>query len=138
MKTIISFIILMGCLLGGTVLANESRMVLTKQELEELFTGKTAIGKHMQKNVDMKDYYSKKGRFVSLRSNGEQLEGKWWISKKRDAICIKYKNIPDKSYCRAVVKNEKGGFDKIRDKDGEVLVHYETMVKGNKTKADSK
>jgi len=128
----------MGYLMGAMVLANESRSVLTKQELEKLFTGNTAIGKHMQKNVDMKDYYSKKGRFVSLRSNGERLEGKWWTSKKRDAICIKYKHIPDKTYCRAVVKNEKGGFDKIREKDGKILVHYATVVKGNKTKTDSK
>ena len=132
MKSIlIVFILLTFC---GSSLADESVTPISNDKLREIFAGKTAIGKHLSKGLDIKDYYSKKGKFVSLRSNGEKLVGKWWISKKRDGICVKYKHKPDKMYCRAIVADGKGGYKKIRGKDGKVLVYYEKLVKGNKTK----
>jgi len=114
--------------------AGESVTPISNDKLQEIFAGKTAIGKHISKGLDIKDYYSKKGKFVSLRSDGELLVGKWWLSKKRDGICVKYKHKPDKMYCRAIVSDGKGGYKKIRAKDGKVLVYYEKLVKGNKTK----
>lgn len=136
MRKYIVLIYMLSYLVAALALADTSRSTLNNQELEKIFAGNTAIGKHIQKNLDIRDYYSKKGRFVSLRSNGDRLKGKWWISKKRDAICVKYKHVPDKAYCRAIVADGKGGYDKIYEKDGRVLVHYDSIVKGNKTETE--
>ncbi len=119
---------------SGFAIADESVIPISNDKLQEIFAGKTAIGKHISKGLEIKDYYSKKGKFVSLRSNGEKLVGKWWISKKRDGICVKYEHKPDKMYCRAILSDGKGGYKKIRAKDGKVLVYYQKVVKGNKTK----
>lgn len=132
MKRILFVLILLA--FSGFSVANETGKPIDNDQLRKIFAGKTAIGKHISKGLELKDYYSKKGKFVSLRSNGERLVGKWWISKKRDGICVKYKHKPDKMYCRAIVADGKGGYKKIRAKDGKVLVHYEKIVKGNKTK----
>ena len=132
MKRILFLLILL--VISGFAVADESGKPISNDQLRKIFAGKTAIGKHVSKGLEVKDYYSKKGKFVSLRSNGDRLVGKWWISKKRDGICVKYKHKPDKMYCRAIVSDEKGGYKKIRGKDGKVLVYYEKLVKGNKTK----
>jgi len=132
MNRILTVLILL--IFCGSSLADESVTPISNDKLREIFAGKTAIGKHISKGLDIKDYYSKKGKFVSLRSNGEKLVGKWWVSKKRDGICVKYKHKPDKMYCRAIVSDGKGGYKKIRAKDGKVLVYYEKLVKGNKAK----
>jgi len=136
MKKYIVLIFIVSNLVVGQSFADKPGSVLSNAELERIFAGKTAIGRHIQKNLEVRDYYSKKGHFTSQRSNGDRLKGKWWISKKRDAICIKYKHISDKSFCRAVVADGKGGYDKIYEKDGKVLIHYDRVVKGNKTKTD--
>jgi len=114
--------------------AGDSRQGLSRGELQQLFAGNTAIGTHVSKKLQVKDYYGKKGKFVSSRSNGEKLKGKWWISHKRAAVCVKYKHKPDKAFCRVVVKSQQGGYDKIRDKDGAVMVHYDKFVPGKLTK----
>ena len=122
---------------SGSVVAQQNKP-LNQDELDRVFSGKTAIGRHVSKNLEVKDYYARKGKFVSLRSNGERLPGKWWVSKKRDAICVKYKHKPKVSYCRAVVKDAKGGYNKIRAKDDKILVQYHKIVKGNKTRIAKK
>jgi len=118
------------CGLSFSVAAENSPEGLTRPELQLLFSGNTGIGIHVAKNLSVHDYYGEKGHFTSWRSNGEKLKGHWWISKQRHAICVKYKHRPDKSFCRAVVKNPRGGYDKIREKDGKVLVHYDAISKG--------
>ena len=134
LRNLVSLMLLMA-LSSVSALADESHKGLSRKELHEIFTGNTAIGQHLQKNLQIKDYYGKKGHFVSLRSDGQKLTGKWWVSKHLDLLCLKYKHIPDKSFCRTVIKSAKGGFDKIRRKDGKVLVHYEQLVPGNQTKS---
>lgn len=126
--------IILFALFSISAVAEETHKGIPSKELHNLFSGKTAIGQHIGKNLQIKDYYGKKGHFISLRSNGTKLTGKWWVSSNRDAICVKYKHKPKKSFCRIVVKGAKGGFDKIRTKDGKVLIHYESIVPGNKTK----
>ena len=130
LRTSLTIVLLMA-LLSTSALADER---LSNKELKKLFKGNTAIGLHIGKNLQIKDYYGKRGHFESLRSNGKKLSGKWWVSKNHDLLCVKYKHKPDKAYCRVVVKNSKGGYDKIRRKDGKVLIHYDSIVPGNKTK----
>ena len=130
-RILIIFIFLIFC---GSSVADESVAPIGNDKLRKIFAGKTAIGKHLSKRLEIKDYYSKKGKFISLRSNGDRLVGKWWISKKRDGICVKYKHKPDKMYCRTIVSDGKGGYKKIRGRDGKVLVHYEKIVNANKKK----
>jgi len=132
MNRILLFLILL--IFNGVSAADETVKPISNDELRKIFAGKTAIGKHISRGMELKDYYSRKGKFVSLRSNGERLVGKWWLSKKRDGICVKYKHKPDKMYCRAIVADGKGGYKKIRGRDGKALVYYEKLVKGNKTK----
>jgi len=134
LRIYVSSILLMA-FLNVSAQADEPHKGISSKELKTIFSGHTAIGRHIDKNLQIKDYYGKKGHFVSLRSNGKELVGKWWVGKSRDSICIKYKHKPDKTYCRAVVRNAKGGYDKIREKDGKVLVHYDSIVPGNKTKS---
>lgn len=133
LRILVPAILLLG-LFSVSLQADQTHKVISNKELQKLFSGNTAIGTHVGKNIQIKDYYGKKGHFVSLRSNGKKLVGKWWTSKTRDLICIKYKHLPKKAFCRAIIKTANGGYDKIRGKDGKVLVHYQSIVPGNKTK----
>ena len=107
---------------------------VSQQELETLFSGNTAFGKHLGKNLTLRDYYAKDGGFVSWRGKNSILRGKWWIAKNRSAICIRYKHKPDKPYCRGIIKNNDGSYSRIRASDGKPLIRYSRFEKGDKTK----
>jgi hypothetical protein len=106
---------------------------LTNGDIEKLLSGKTAIGKHLKKGFTMKDYYAIDGKFISVRSNGKKLHGKWWMSKKRDAVCVRFKNHkPEKKFCRGIMSDGNGGYNKTK-KDGTAHINYNKIVDGNKT-----
>ena len=106
---------------------------LTNGDIEKLLSGKTAIGKHLKKGFTMKDYYAADGKFTSVRGNGKNLKGKWWMSKKRDAICVRFKNHkPEKKFCRSIVPDGSGGYKKAK-LDGTAHIHYSKIVDGDQT-----
>lgn len=118
--------------LAGMVSASAKE--LSRAELTDTFAGKTAYGLHIAKKLTLKDYFAKNGKFISARSNGEKIIGKWWVSANRAAICIRYKHKPKQRFCREIVTSSKGGYDRIRKKDSTILIHYDKIENGNKTK----
>ena len=122
---------LLGSLLVANTFAAAKQHTLTQDELIKLFWDKTAFGLHIKKNLQISDYYGKKGKFVRLHSDGKRLLGKWWVSKKRDAVCIRYNHKKEKSYCRAVISDGKGGYNRIQFKGSNILIHYVRLEKGN-------
>lgn len=106
---------------------------MSNEDIKKVFSGKTAIGVHLKKDFDMKDYYGNDGAFVSARGNGDTLTGKWWLSKKRDAICVRFDEFKaEKKFCRAIVPDGRGGYDKVK-KNGKHHIHYDKLVDGNQT-----
>lgn len=107
--------------------------MMNNSDIKKVFSGKTAFGKHLKKGFTMKDYYATDGKFTSVRSNGKKLHGKWWMSKKRDAVCVRFKNYkPEKKFCRAIVSDGSGGYKKTK-KDGTAHIHYTRIVDGDQT-----
>jgi len=123
--------ILIGLLLISTNAA--CAPALTKKQLVSIFSGNTAIGTHIKKKIQIRDYYGKKGRFMSVRGNGNKLKGKWWIGKKYPVICIRYQHKPEKRYCRTIVANDLGSYNKIGSKSGKIYVQYQTIKPGKHT-----
>lgn len=119
-------------LIAGDLTAAQT--LLSREQLQQTFTGNTAVGLHLKKKLKVSDYYGKNGKFVSTRSNGDKLVGKWWISKKQNVICVRYKHKVKKKYCRTVITDGKGGYSKVGTKTGKVYMLYEKVLPGKLTK----
>ena len=108
-----------------------AEQMLTSNEIKATFSGKTAIGKHHKKGK-VKTYHSEDGKIISVSEDGDKRVGEWWAGRKKDRLCIRWRDNPKKR-CRIITTDGNGGFKKIHPKKDKVVTKYQQLVAGNLT-----
>ncbi len=122
--------VFVGSLYAMSSLAGET---MSSEQIQAVFSGKTAVGKNLTKGFELRDYFREDGSFLSTRRNGKKLTGKWWPGETGNVICVRFDEFrPDKKFCHRVVADSKGGYDRI-SKNGTAVIRYERVIDGDQT-----
>lgn len=121
-------LLIFALLISQTAYADEGD--LSKDEVINLFSGKTVDAYHVKKDLDIKTYYDPGGTYVQIR-DGEKRDGKWYV--RDDGYMCMSPSHRDKEFCRIVMK--KGdNYRKIKVKgNGKrvYIISYKKFSDGN-------
>ncbi|RME99348.1 MAG: hypothetical protein D6772_07855 [Bacteroidetes bacterium] len=98
---------------------------LSKEEVINLFSGRTVRYTVVPKNLDVVAYFDPDGEARELRG-GKPDTHPWWV-KDNGAHCIQFKG--KKPSCKKVMKRPDGTYVKYRK--GKLLVEYHSFTEGN-------
>lgn len=124
-------------LLGGMPVVAAAETVLDAKSIQQLFSGNSAVGKHLLHNYSFQRYYGVEGKLRSrvLDSDGEIKgapdEGRWWVEKNQ--LCLSWQGF-DQPLCRNVILHDDGRHEKTLMKGKRFrkpIVHYEEFQAGN-------
>ena len=107
--------------------------ILSGDEVQSLFSGKTVKGYHEKKKYSFTSYYEPAGTFRSYQ--GEVIEprlGKWWVNSSGD-ICIRWQG-ESQDLCRKMMTDDDGHYRKVLVKPSGkqiLVVSFESFVDGN-------
>jgi len=103
---------------------------LSGDEIKSAFSGKTASGDHLKKNMGVKSFHATDGSYKSILSDGTVRTGKWWVD--GDNLCLRFDG-EGKDRCRLIESDGGDGYKKIHPKKGKAVVHFKSLEDGDKT-----
>lgn len=120
---------ILACLFAvlGITSLHAAETILTGDEVQTLFSGKTVDYNIIMRDFSVSAYYAEDGSMRGM-SRGKKMTGSWHVSDKGE-LCIDYGKG---QRCRHIVE-EDGVYKKYKDEDGKKIhvVTYHTFTDGN-------
>jgi hypothetical protein len=109
----------------GTAVSGER---LSGEELKAFYTDKTMVWTHFRTGA-ARHYYGPDGT-VTMKRDGEERSGKWWIDRTGTMRCVRWENRRD-DRCHYTQRNADGTHTIIHSRNGERIVEIHEALPGN-------